>query len=183
MTLTRQYDAYGNLLAGGTTSGYAFTGREWDPETGLYYYRARYYDPRLGRFVSEDPIRLSGGLNFFAYVSNNPILRTDPLGLSDNTVGPGKFWPRGTGGKGPGKLIPFPEPEPPIPTPGDAMKAAAKGVATAAAVVVTVVAWTCVSIEAYCASQSMDFCECMRAAALPWDCPGCSQPVAKACPK
>ncbi len=35
--------------------GFAFTGREWDPETNLYYYRARYYDPKIGRFLSEDP--------------------------------------------------------------------------------------------------------------------------------
>jgi RHS repeat-associated protein len=41
-------------LQGGSSSGFAFTGREWDPEAGLYYYRARYYDPKIGRFLSED---------------------------------------------------------------------------------------------------------------------------------
>jgi RHS repeat-associated protein len=57
-------------------SGYgnkAFTGREYDPETGLYYYRARYYDPKIGRFVSQDPIGFLGGNNFYAYVENNPV--------------------------------------------------------------------------------------------------------------
>ena len=44
LTLTRRYDASGNLEAGASEPGYAFTGREWDPEAGLYYYRARYYD-------------------------------------------------------------------------------------------------------------------------------------------
>jgi len=55
---TRRYDAFGNLELG-ATNGYAFTGREWDPETGLYYYRARYYDPKIGRFLSEDPLPIA----------------------------------------------------------------------------------------------------------------------------
>jgi RHS repeat-associated protein len=81
VTLTRQYDPWGNLLAGGTTSGWAFTGREWDPETGLYYYRARYYDPTLGRFIDEDPIGLAAGPNFYRYVENRVATLTDPWGL------------------------------------------------------------------------------------------------------
>jgi RHS repeat-associated protein len=81
ITLTRQYDAWGNLETGASEPGYAFTGREWDPETGLYYYRARYYDARLGRFAGEDPIGLRGGVNLYAYVDSNPVERTDPLGL------------------------------------------------------------------------------------------------------
>jgi RHS repeat-associated protein len=67
---------------GSEQAGYAFTGREWDPDAGLYYYRARYYDPRVSRFVSEDPIRLKGGLNLYAYVKNRPLNRIDPLGLA-----------------------------------------------------------------------------------------------------
>ena len=59
----------------------AFTGREWDPETGLHYYRARYYDPKSGRFLSEDPIGFQGGINFYAYVDNNPVNFFDPTGL------------------------------------------------------------------------------------------------------
>ncbi len=62
-------------------SCYVFTGREWDRETGLYYYRARYYDPMEGRFVSKDPIGLDGGMNVYTYTEDNPINFTDPFGL------------------------------------------------------------------------------------------------------
>jgi RHS repeat-associated protein len=80
-TLTRDYDPWGNLLQGSSTGGYAFTGREWEAESSLYYYRARYYDPKVGRFLSEDPVGLDAGPNFYSYVSNSPIDRTDALGL------------------------------------------------------------------------------------------------------
>jgi RHS repeat-associated protein len=59
----------------------AFTGREWDPETSLYYYRARYYDPKVGRFLSEDPIGFEGGIHFYKYAGNNPGVFRDPSGL------------------------------------------------------------------------------------------------------
>jgi RHS repeat-associated protein len=81
VALTREYDAWGKLEAGGDQPGYAFTGREWDPETGLYYYRARYYDAKVGRFISEDPIGFEGGGNLYAYVAGNPVSVGDPLGL------------------------------------------------------------------------------------------------------
>ena len=58
-----------------------FTGREWDAETKLYFYRARYYDPQLGRFLSEDPIGLAGGINPYAYAANDPVNNKDPYGL------------------------------------------------------------------------------------------------------
>jgi RHS repeat-associated protein len=82
VTLTRQYDAWGNLEVGASTPGYAFTGREWDPQTGLYYYRARYYDPKAGRFISKDPIGFAGGINYYAYVGNRPTVLTDPSGTA-----------------------------------------------------------------------------------------------------
>jgi RHS repeat-associated protein len=82
VTLTRQYDPYGNPLAGGATGGYAFTGREWDPEASLHYYRARYYDPKIGRFISEDPAGFSDGPNMYTYVLNRPVDLVDPSGLS-----------------------------------------------------------------------------------------------------
>jgi RHS repeat-associated protein len=66
---------------GQSVPGYAFTGREWDSNAGLYYYRARYYDPKLGRFISEDPIGFLGGFNFFTDVGNDPTSQLDPDGL------------------------------------------------------------------------------------------------------
>ena len=61
---------------------YLFAGREFDSETGLYYSRARYYDPDMGRFLSTDPLGYADGMNLYAYVRNNPINRVDPLGLT-----------------------------------------------------------------------------------------------------
>jgi RHS repeat-associated protein len=80
---TYAYDSFGNLTAStGTVSNpFEYTGREFDPETGLYYYRARYYDPSAGRFISEDPIGFKGGANFYRYVRNNTVNATDPGGL------------------------------------------------------------------------------------------------------
>ena len=51
------------------------------PETGLYYYRARYYDPNVGRFSSEDPSVFEGGINFYTYVDNDPSNWFDPVGF------------------------------------------------------------------------------------------------------
>jgi len=61
-----------------------FGARELDVETGLYYNRARYYDPGLGRFISEDPAGFSSGANLYAYASNDPLNRRDPMGLADD---------------------------------------------------------------------------------------------------
>lgn len=76
------YSAYGEAQTLGPDEGNAiqYTGREVDG-TGLMYYRARYYDAVLKRFVSEDPIGLAGGGNFYGYVGGNPVSRTDPMGL------------------------------------------------------------------------------------------------------
>jgi RHS repeat-associated protein len=53
------------------------------PRNGFYYMRARYYDPSVGRFISEDPIGFDGGdVNLMAYVQNNPVSFADPSGLS-----------------------------------------------------------------------------------------------------
>jgi RHS repeat-associated protein len=61
---------------------YRFTGREWDSETGLYFYRARYIDASIGRFISEDPIRFAAGVDFYRYAMNNPTRLTDPTGFA-----------------------------------------------------------------------------------------------------
>lgn len=74
------YGPFGET-AGSSLTRYGFTGRERDAATGLMYYRARWYDPRQGRFISEDPIGLEGGTNLYAYVDNNPISFVDPVGL------------------------------------------------------------------------------------------------------
>ncbi len=75
------YDAYGNS-AGSTRTRYGYTGRERDSLTSLLYYRARFYDPQLGRFTSEDPIGFMGGMNWYAYVDNSPLGALDPYGLA-----------------------------------------------------------------------------------------------------
>ena len=77
------YDAYGNVLSqtSSYTNPYQFSTKEYTPETGLLYFGARYYDPAIGRFVSEDPLGLDAGVNLYAYCNNNPISYVDPLGL------------------------------------------------------------------------------------------------------
>ncbi len=80
---TYTYDAYGKLTAstGTVVNPFRFTGREFDSETGVYFFRARYLDGQTGRFISEDPARFSGGPNFYSYAGNTPTNRTDPFGL------------------------------------------------------------------------------------------------------
>ena len=78
-----EYDSFGNQhdMKNRIKQPYGYTGREHDRETGLRYYRARYYDGEVGRFISEDSIGLrSGSKNFYNYVDNNPITYVDPLG-------------------------------------------------------------------------------------------------------
>ncbi len=75
------YDGYGNTVTSLPTR-YRYTGREYDSFTGLYYYRARWYDAQIGRFISEDPIGFAGGdVNLYCYVWNNPLTYKDPYGL------------------------------------------------------------------------------------------------------
>jgi RHS repeat-associated protein len=76
------YDAFGIPSAPSSVGNpFLFTGRAYEPESGLYYYRARYYDPHLGRFLSPDPLRFIDGPNVYSYVLNNPTNLVDPLGL------------------------------------------------------------------------------------------------------
>jgi RHS repeat-associated protein len=81
-----KYDSFGNVTAQSNSaikSRFGFTGRELDAETGLYYYRSRYYDAAVGRFLSEDLISFAGGdANLFGYMGSSPTNGTDPWGLS-----------------------------------------------------------------------------------------------------
>ena len=81
---TYTYDSFGKLSAstGTLANPFQYTGRDYDVETGARYYRARHYDPNIGRFISEDPIRFEGdGPNFYLYAGENPITNTDPFGM------------------------------------------------------------------------------------------------------
>ncbi len=82
----RTFSSYGQMLSqsnAATDFLFGFTGRELDPQTGLNYYRDRWYDPLTGEFTSEDPIGFAGGdTNLSRYVGNSPVDYTDPTGNS-----------------------------------------------------------------------------------------------------
>jgi len=77
-----EYSIFGEVSASDPNhpNRFLFTGREFDSETGLYYYRARYYNPYIGRFLQTDPA--GQGMNPYAYCINNPVRLIDPSGLS-----------------------------------------------------------------------------------------------------
>ncbi len=81
VTSSLNYDSFGAVVSGSPLTRYTYTGRESDPDTGLVYYRARWYASQLGRFISEDPIGFRGhDLDLYAYVKNDPNRFKDPSG-------------------------------------------------------------------------------------------------------
>jgi RHS repeat-associated protein len=107
---TYSYDSFGKLTSstGTVTNPTQYAAREFDSETGLYYYRARYYDPTGGRFLAEDPLGFAAGPDFYSYVENDPTNLRDPMGLSSAPA------PAPT----PQPPAPGPEPGPPTTGPG-----------------------------------------------------------------
>ena len=100
------YDSFGKVVSQTSPSvvfRYGYTGRETDAETGYYYYRARYYDAGVGRFIGEDPLGFGAGdKNLTRYVGNSPINFVDPSGLKPNLKSAGDMIDGGRGGGGGG---------------------------------------------------------------------------------
>ena len=89
------YDAFGKVIDGDLTENqYTFTGRQLDPESGLYHFHFRQYDAQAGVWTTPDPTGVLGGVNLYGYVQNNPVNKIDLLGLDEPGNGGG---PDGTG--------------------------------------------------------------------------------------
>ena len=89
ITATYSYDSFGNVTVQAgvlTDTRYHFTCQEYDVSTGFYYYDARWYDPAVGKFISEDPSGLVPDANFYRYVDNSPLTFRDPLGMDKDDV-------------------------------------------------------------------------------------------------
>lgn len=182
------YGPWGELIdSGGALANQPFwyAGRElgWND---ILYYRARYYEPGTGRFLSEDPLRYFIGPNFYPYVRNNPVILRDPFGLDGDVVQfpgnpkPPPEWPSCFDSP---DVRDFHDPaynwrNAPRQAPPIRFAVRAAIVVTLAAVNIAV--WNCVIAQAYCATQN-DYCDCMKYANPSGYCTdifggGCSRP-------
>lgn len=85
------YDEYG--IPASTNQGrFQYTGQAWLPELGMYSYKARIYSPTLGRFLQTDPAGYPDGPNWYAYVNNDPVNRSDPTGLGESLIPGTNTW-------------------------------------------------------------------------------------------
>ena len=84
-----EYSVFGQVGASDPNhpNRFMFTGREFDKETGLYYYRARYYNPQIGRFLQTDPVGYGAGMNVYGYCGNSPVGSVDPSGCDPDALG------------------------------------------------------------------------------------------------
>ncbi|ACX96924.1 RHS repeat-associated core domain-containing protein [Halothiobacillus neapolitanus] len=89
ITSRLKYDSYGNIIqSSGTLPDYRYAELYAHPQSSLYLATYRAYDPKIGRWLSRDPIRETGGINLYAYVTSNPVINIDPKGLDIWIEGP-----------------------------------------------------------------------------------------------
>jgi RHS repeat-associated protein len=97
----KEYDPFGDVTTHASQPMlFGFCGKRYDVEIGLYYGRARLYDPVSGRFTQPDPIGLGDGPNMYLYARNNPLVNLDPLGLASVKSSQGSVWNLGPAERG-----------------------------------------------------------------------------------
>lgn len=112
VTATYEYDPWGNITAstGKIPNPYRFTAREYEPEADIYYFRARYYSPKLGQFLTKDPYpeNTSDPLTFnpYIYARNNPLTNKDPYGLQGRPSVPSAIFTESAPSSSGGEMLP-----------------------------------------------------------------------------
>ncbi|WP_426286314.1 RHS repeat domain-containing protein [Luteibacter sp. E-22] len=120
ITSIADYRPYGTRVLSEIESGPGYTGHISDPDSGLIYMQARYYDPDIGRFLSNDPVGLQPGDTFgnnnYSYVNNNPVVNWDPTGMCAANA-EGSYCPETDSPPPPDPTPPQPKPSPKDATP------------------------------------------------------------------